>query len=141
MPSGALSFCDVGLQKVGLASSSRSTMNANSFIPLQSRVQLLIEHAKDEAQKEERSLPRYPLFQPVSLRRGLQCLSAFSRDISEIGIGLLHDMPIGGEYIIAICDGFGVEYELAGEVLWCRPCGQGWYISGIRFCRLLRTTS
>lgn len=114
-------------------------MNANHAVPECSRVELLIEHAKDEAQKDDRAQPRYPLFQPVTLRRGLQCLSAFSRDISESGIGLLHDMPIGGEYKIAIRDGFGCEYELTGEVLWCRPCGQGWYLSGVRFCRVQRT--
>ena len=111
-------------------------MNNNQSPPVCSRVERLIEHAKDEAQKDDRAQPRYPLFQPVTLRRGLQCLSAFSRDISERGIGLLHDMPIGGEYTIAIRDGFGRDYELAGEVLWCRPCGQGWYISGVQFCRV-----
>ena len=68
------------------------------------------------------------------LRRGTQLLSAFSRDVSEGGIGLLHDMPIGGEYTITVQDAAGHEYDLTGEVLWCRPCGQGWYISGVRFC-------
>lgn len=111
-------------------------MNANHNVAQRTRVERLIEHAQDEAQKDNRVGPRFPLFQPVTLRRGVQCLSAFSRDISETGLGLLHDMPIGGEYVIAICDGFGCEYELAGEVLWCHPCGQGWYISGVRFCQI-----
>ena len=116
-------------------------MNINRPATMGSGLERLIEHAKDEAQKDDRAQPRFPLFQPVSLRRGLQCLSAFSRDISEVGIGLLHDMPIGGEYTISIRDGFGADYELAGEVLWCRPCGQGWYISGVRFCRVQRASN
>ena len=103
---------------------------------LQPRIARLIDLAQVQAAHDDRAEPRFPLFQPVTLRRGSQLLSAFSRDVSELGIGLLHDMPIGGEYTISILDPAGCGYELTGIVLWCRPCGQGWYISGMRFCRL-----
>ena len=46
---------------------------------------------------ERRSEPRHPFFAPVTLRvveRPSQLLSAFSREISQSGIGLLHNMPI-----------------------------------------------
>ena len=103
------------------------------------RVERLIDQAKDQAAQDNRTEPRFPLFQPVTLHRGSQVLSAFSRDVSETGMGLLHDMPIGGEYTIVVHDTGGREYELTGVVLWCRPCGQGWYISGIHFCRIQPT--
>ena len=25
---------------------------------------------------------------------------------------------------------------ITGVVMWCRPCGQGWYLSGVRFSRV-----
>ncbi|MFN0019060.1 MAG: PilZ domain-containing protein [Pirellulaceae bacterium] len=103
---------------------------------LQPRIERLLEMAKDQVAQDSRTEPRIPLFQPVMLHRGTQFLSAFSRDVSEAGIGLLHDMPIGGEYTITVQDATGREYDLTGAVLWCRPCGQGWYISGVRFCRI-----
>ena len=103
---------------------------------LRPRIEGLIDRAMDQAAEDDRAEPRFPLFQPVTLRRGSQLLSAFSRDISDTGIGLLHDMPIGGEYTISVHDISGCEYELTGHVLWCRPCGQGWYISGVQFCRI-----
>lgn len=96
----------------------------------------LIDHAQVQAAQDDRQGQRFPLFQPVMLRRGARLMSAFSRDISENGIGLLHDMPIGGEYTISIHDPAGCKYELTGVVLWCHPCGQGWYISGMQFCRV-----
>lgn len=103
---------------------------------LQPRVEKLIDQAKDQAALDSRTEARFPLFQPVSLFRGTHLLSAFSRDVSESGMGLLHDMPIGGEYTISVHDATGHQYELTGVVLWCRPCGQGWYISGLRFCKI-----
>ncbi|MCE9527007.1 MAG: PilZ domain-containing protein [Planctomycetales bacterium] len=102
----------------------------------QPRIDRLMDLAKDQAAQDSRTEPRVPLFQPVMLRRGTHYLSAFSRDISEAGIGLLHDMPIGGEYTITVQDTAGRQYDLTGAVLWCRPCGQGWYISGMRFCNI-----
>ncbi len=115
----------------------RSNMTTPLHLPayLQPRVDRLIEQAKDQAAEDNRGEQRFPLFQPVTLRRGSQILSAFSRDVSEVGIGLLHDMPIGGKYTISIQDNAGGQYDLPGVVLWCRPCGQGWYISGVGFCR------
>jgi len=99
------------------------------------RVERLIDEAKEQAAQDSRTEARFPLFQPVTLFRGSQLLSAFSRDVSESGMGLLHDMPIGGEYTIHFRDPEGDEFDLNAVVLWCRPCGQGWYISGVRFCR------
>jgi hypothetical protein len=115
----------------------RADMTTSSApIQLPPRVELLIEQAKDQAALDKRTEQRYPFFQPVTLRRGLQSLSAFSRDISESGMGLLHDMPIGGEYTVVVHDPDGCAYDITGVVMWCRPCGQGWYLSGVRFSRV-----
>ena len=112
------------------------TTTLSALIQLPPRVELLIEQAKDQAAQDKRTEQRYPFFQPVTLRRGSQHLAAFSRDISESGMGLLHDMPIGGEYTIAVHDPDGCAYDLTGVVMWCRSCGQGWYLSGVRFSRV-----
>jgi len=110
--------------------SSTDTQSARRLPP-----QWYVDEVAEQEIQDGRANPRFPLFQPVTLHRGVQLLSAFSRDVSETGMGLLHDMPIGGEYKISIEDTDGCCFEMSGIVLWCRPCGQGWYISGVRFCR------
>jgi hypothetical protein len=60
--------------------------------------------------------------------------SCFSRDISPAGIGLLHNMPLPlGEVTLTIHPDFSEDISLRGEVIWCQPCGEGWYLSGVSF--------
>jgi hypothetical protein len=60
--------------------------------------------------------------------------SAFSRDVSATGIGLLHDMPlnVGALCVLRLhdCD---TKFIRPAEVMWCRAAGEGWYLSGWRF--------
>ena len=93
----------------------------------------LVNQAKADKDRNLRSEQRYPFFQSVILNRGRQSLSAFSRDISEKGMGLLHDMPLAGNYTVIVIDETGRQHHLSAEVIWCRPCGQGWYLSGVQF--------
>jgi hypothetical protein len=95
------------------------------------------------ASGERRNAERKPYFRPVSLAvleggewRNFSC---FSRDISPCGIGLLHNMPLErGEVELTIQMESAEDVRLKGEIMWCRPCGEGWFTSGARFLSALR---
>lgn len=88
---------------------------------------------------ERRSTPRHPCFAPVSLTPSgdpRQRLSAFSRDVSRDGVGLLHVMPLTrGEIFTVVLQHPGGELRQHAQVMWCRPAGEGWYLTGLRFVK------
>jgi hypothetical protein len=98
--------------------------------------QLLLESRS--AGEEQRTQQREPFFAPVyvvKLQDGLyRSISCFSRDISSRGIGLLHNerLELGLALVIVPREGRS-KVQLDCEILWCRPCGEGWYMSGARF--------
>jgi hypothetical protein len=60
--------------------------------------------------------------------------SAFARDISPGGVGLVHLMPLDkGEVVIGLTLPSGKHLSLRTEICWCRDYGNGWYASGGRF--------
>ena len=79
---------------------------------------------------------RYPFFQPVAVTTAddsLHEFSAFSRDISETGVGLLHIMPLAlGRVQLKIETADGLR-TFPAKIAWCRPAGDGWYMSGAEF--------
>lgn len=91
-----------------------------------------------QAGAERRSDPRLPFFGPVTITlddEAFPRFSAFARDISHLGVGLLHIMPLEcGEVIVNIRQGEGEKpVALRTQIMWCEDCGEGWYISGGRF--------
>lgn len=87
---------------------------------------------------ERRGDPRWPFFGPVTITLDhdpFPQFSAFARDISHLGVGLLHIMPLErGEVIVTIRGEEGEDpVALRTQVMWCKDCGEGWYISGGRF--------
>ena len=57
--------------------------------------------------------------------------SAFVRDISVTGIGLLHDVELPADQIeIHIATGRGYSVKIRTQITSCQPCGEGWYVSG-----------
>lgn len=80
---------------------------------------------------------RHAFFTAVTLRSVTApslLISAFSREISVSGIGLLHGAPIvvGANYEIDIrIEDFRVHKT--ARVIWCRNVGDGWFVSGCRF--------
>jgi hypothetical protein len=100
-------------------------------------VDRLLADARDGKGAERRVEPRHPFFCPVFVmpqgdrsRR----FSAFSREISRSGIGLLHNMKLQpGPATLVVASPNGRRRQFAAEVVWCRPCGEGWFISGCRF--------
>src|SRR5690349_569016 len=80
---------------------------------------------------------RYPLFTTVTLRptrTPATVVSAFSREISTGGIGLVHFARlVKGEI-------YEIEIRVKDVYLckiacieWCRSLGEGWHLSGCRF--------
>ena len=87
---------------------------------------------------DRRANKRAPYFCPATL--SLDCdeenvlLPAFVRDISEVGIGLLHSTPIEPGDLTAKFVLRSLEtVVLRVSLRWCMPCGEYWYISGGEF--------
>ena len=93
----------------------------------------LITEAVD-VQERAQGPERYPLFRPLWLNMHGRQYPAFSREVSEIGIGLLHDFELMAQevQISSRCKGNRV-FQARTRITWCRSLGQGWYISGGRF--------
>ena len=60
--------------------------------------------------------------------------TAFARDVSTLGIGLVHTQPIDcGEVVVRLHQAGGRSIAFRTEILWCKDFGDGWYASGGRF--------
>ncbi len=101
----------------------------------------LLSTARSEEQLERRGEPRHPFFRPVSVHiegPPRRQFSAFSREISKTGMGLLHNMPLEpGEMTLAILGPVGEVCRFRMQLIWCRPCGEGWYLSGGQFIEVI----
>ena len=91
-----------------------------------------------QEQAERRSKVRYPFFRAVTLVADAdgRNYSAFTRDISRSGVGLLHSMRLqmGPATLAVPSEQTGMRARI--DIVWCRPCGEGWYISGAEFIGL-----
>lgn len=91
--------------------------------------------------EERRSLYRESISRPVGIRldsgREILC---FSRNLSFEGIGVISHVPFDDncEATIEIHSTHAGNPVMAAQLVWCRPFGQGWYISGWQFLALLR---
>jgi hypothetical protein len=102
-------------------------------------IQSLVEMARSGLQLELRQGRRFPFFQPVTLTSDLDgsvSLSAFTRDISAWGIGLLTYWPLRLRPVnLTIHFSDEERTILTGYVRWCHSCGQGWFVAGVSFHR------
>jgi hypothetical protein len=99
---------------------------------------LLEDAAFDRA--ENRSAHREHLFRSVKIeiRDPAKSMLAISRNISQLGIGLVTDELIA-EKLMANLTIERLDGNLAkvlAESRWCRPYGKYWYISGWQFLSL-----
>ncbi len=97
-----------------------------------------------ETPDDRRTEKRQPFFTPVTVlveEEGQQRnYSCFSRDLSERGIGLLHNMPLNkGQATLRLPRKSGQPVILQGEIVWCRPCGEGWFLSGVNLLGVQQT--
>ena len=99
-------------------------------------VKRLLDEAKLE-RGEQRAHTRQPFFGPVTIvvqENGQQRnFSCFSRDISPSGMGLLHNMPLKLGRVTLVIPRESAGIHLQSEIMWCQPCGEGWYLSGASF--------
>ena len=96
--------------------------------------QLIVE-AKAALKTDRRNEVRYAFFRPVTIEldNGPN-YSAFTREISETGMGLIHKMNLDeGEVEISIRSDSGYSIRVRTQIVWCESCGDGWYISGGQF--------
>ena len=100
---------------------------------------LLCAVLKSEASRRRQH--RTPFFRPVNISSGIGkggILSAFSRDISPLGIGLLHRVPLeAGHVVLNVPSVVGDRLDVRAEIRWCAAAGEGWWTSGGRFSGLL----
>ncbi len=105
-------------------------------------VNQLLEAAKPT--EERRASDRQPFFWPVSIATnagGERTVSAYTRDISPLGIGLLHTMPLERGEVIVTFSGHAAEpVSFRTDIQWCEASGEGWYLSGGRFLACVSTT-
>jgi PilZ domain len=90
----------------------------------------LVLQAETDFNDDRRSEKRFPFFRPVTVQVDGQSFSAFSRDISASGIGLLHNMELPLKDVVIIVDGH--RQGLRARVVRCESLGEGWYISGCK---------
>ena len=95
----------------------------------------LIGEALCESKQDRRTEPRYPFFRRISvgLSEGHR-YSAFTREISASGIGLVHNFELApGEVELSIPSERGCVVRVRTRIVWCKPCGDGWFLSGGQF--------
>ena len=110
------------------------TLQAEDTIRTGMAIHELVLEAYDEGKRDRRAEVRYPFFRSVMLQVDGRRHAAFSREISAGGIGLMHAIDLGnGEVEVSIPSRRGHSVRMRTRILWCRPCGDGWFISGGRF--------
>ena len=95
----------------------------------------LIVEAQHAATGDRRIEVRFAFFRPVAINfDDGRSISAFSREISAAGIGLIHnvDIPLG-ELELCVSSERGCLVRVRTEIVWCQLCSPGWYISGGQF--------
>lgn len=91
---------------------------------------------------ENRSAIREHLVRPVviEIRETEQVISAFSRNISATGIGLITDqeIPERSVAVITIQRLHGPDIKILAECRWSKGYGEKWKFSGWQFINLKR---
>ena len=118
---------------------SVASATANEALELLDAMDLLFSEAREAL--ERRIELRVPFFRAVNLEfEGSQSSPeiSFARDLSPSGIGLLHPGPLQpNEAVVSIPLENGGHVRMLVQIKWCRPCGEGWFVSGGKFLRAL----
>ena len=98
----------------------------------------LLRENQQQLLRERRSVQRKPFVRPVAVRSGPELLvqaKAFSRDLSNIGIGLICDREwdIGTVATLEIHSISGHPVRIRCDLRWSESFGRGWYSTGWRF--------
>jgi hypothetical protein len=95
----------------------------------------LVQQAESDFHSDRRTDHRFPFFRPATIKVDGLTRPAFIRDVSEMGMGLLHNLELTRDEQIEISVG-SERRTLTALVRRCQQIGEGWYISG---CRILDT--
>ncbi len=93
----------------------------------------------EDAQKDanvRREFGREPYVHPavLKLENDPNHHSAFIRDVSMNGVGLIHFVPIEPQRITVLTRRYNDEViNVLVDITWCVPCGEGCYMSGGTF--------
>ena len=94
----------------------------------------------EDAQKDgnaRRECGREPYVHPVAalkLENDNNHHSAFIRDVSMNGVGLIHFVPIEPQRITILTRRYNDEViDVLVDITWCLPSGEGCYMSGGTF--------
>jgi hypothetical protein len=101
-------------------------------------LQPLLREARDFDERDGRARMRFPCFRTATmvLDSGLR-YPAFSRDISEDGIGLIHEVEMPtSDVVINLETGRGYQVTVRTQINHCRECGQDWFLSDGRFASI-----
>ena len=90
----------------------------------------LLTLAEAEFNNDRRSEKRFPFFRPVSVQVDDHRFSAFTREIGDSGMGLLHSMELPLEEVLITI--IGQPQQLRLRIEHCESIGEGWYISGAK---------
>jgi len=108
---------------------------ADQALELLDAMDLLFNETK--VAEERRGELRVPFFRPVSVTiegQPFGSIAAFSRDLSPLGIGLVHNVPLEtGEVVVSVPVADDQPLHFRTEICWAQPFGKDWYISGGRF--------
>ncbi len=101
----------------------------------------LLRENQQERLRQRRSVQRKPFVRPVSIRSGPQLdiqKQAFSKDLSNMGIGLICDREwdVGTVATLEIHSISGRPVRVRSDVRWSDPFGRGWYLIGWRFLEI-----
>jgi hypothetical protein len=91
----------------------------------------LVQQAESDFLNDRRAYQRFPFFRLVALKDDARVRTAFVRDISESGMGLLHDFELHRDERMEILVG-SERRTLQACVRNCEPVGDGWWISACR---------
>lgn len=96
--------------------------------------------ADKREQRRERRIPYLDVVTISPAGQPGEKLSAFARDLSPGGIGLVHRMPIAlEEAVVTLKLPRGRTAAMVTQIVWCREFADGWYASGGRFLDVLET--
>ncbi len=109
------------------------TMTNDCATPEQ-EIPRLVADAKELAERERRSDTRFPFFRHASVHVNGQCHSAYTRNISDSGIGLMHAMELPScDVELRITTDPGRLLTIRARIERCEPCRGGLYLSGLTF--------
>lgn len=104
--------------------------------PTLSDLRSVLEHIGKLDRDNQRLQERIELNVPAEIvtRRG-NTVAAVTREISRLGIGLLHRGAISpGEVVVRMASETR-EYTYRVAIEWCAPCDNGMFMSGGRFLK------